>query len=375
MMPVSGLRLGRILGIPIYLHSSWFIIFVLITYSLATQFTAQHPGWSPAQHWALGIITSLLFFASVVFHELGHSVVAMRYRIPVLSITLFVFGGLARIGREPSSAKQEFNIAIAGPLASFFLAGGFFILGRFSGSLEMLAATAKWLANINFVLGAFNLVPGFPLDGGRILRAIAWGVTHDFTRATRVASRGGQLFAYLMIFLGISRALSGNWIGGLWLAFIGWFLLSAAQESYAQVAIRNSLRGLRAGDVMSQDVPEIARDISLEDYIHEVLRTGRRCHIVTGNGNPVGLITLHAVRTFPREEWANTSVQAAMLPLERIHWVAAEEPVLGVLERMQNEDINQMPVMNDGRIVGMITRDSILRVIQTRLQVDHLAEQ
>ncbi len=375
MMPVSGLRLGRILGIPIYLHSSWFIIFVLITYSLATQFTAQHPGWSPAQHWALGIITSLLFFASVVFHELGHSVVAMRYRIPVLSITLFVFGGLARIGREPSSAKQEFNIAIAGPLASFFLAGGFFLLWRFSGSLDMLAATAKWLANINFVLGAFNLVPGFPLDGGRILRAIAWGITHDFTRATRVASRGGQLFAYLMIFLGIWRALSGNWIGGLWLAFIGWFLLSAAQESYAQVAIRNSLRGLRAGDVMSQDVPEVARDVSLEDYIHEVLRTGRRCHMVTGNGNPVGLITLHAVRTFPREEWANTSVQAAMLPLERIHSVVPEEPVLGVLERMQNEDINQMPVMDDGRIVGMITRDSILRVIQTRLQVDHLAEQ
>lgn len=239
----------------------------------------------------------------------------------------------------------------------------------------MLAAAAKWLAWINLSLGAFNLVPGFPLDGGRILRAIAWGVTHDFTRATRVASRGGQLFAYLMIFLGIWQALSGNWIGGLWLAFIGWFLLSAAQESYAQVAMRNSLRGMLAADVMSQDVPEVARDISLEDYIHEVLRTGRRCHIVTGNGNPVGLITLHAVRTLPREEWANTSVQAAMLPFERIHWVAPEEPVLAVLERMQNEDINQMPVMNDGRILGMITRDSILRVIQTRLQVDHLAEQ
>ena len=375
MMPVSGFRLGRILGIPIYLHSSWFIIFVLITYSLATQFTAQHAGWSPAQHWALGIITSLLFFASVVFHELGHSVVAIRYRIPVLSITLFVFGGLARIGREPSSAKQEFNIAIAGPLASFFLAGGFFLLGRVSGSNEMLAATSNWLANINFVLGAFNLVPGFPLDGGRILRAIAWGISHNFMQATRVASRGGELFAYLLIFLGIWRALSGNWIGGLWLVFIGWFLLSAARESLAQVAIRNTLRGMRAADVMSQDVPSVARDISLEDYIHEVLRTGRRCHIVTGNGVPVGLITLHAVREVPRDEWANTSVQAAMLPRDRIHSVAPGEPLLHVLERMQNEDINQMPVMNDGQLVGMITRDSILRAIQTRLQVDHLAEQ
>ncbi len=375
MMPVSGLRLGRIFGIPIYLHASWFIIFVLITVSLATQFTAQHAGWSSAQHWALGIITSLLFFASVVFHELGHSVVAMRYRIPVLSITLFVFGGLARIGREPSSAKQEFNIAIAGPLASFFLAGGFFLVWRFSGGVEMLAAAARWLAGINFALATFNLVPGFPLDGGRILRAIAWGITHDFVRATRVASRGGELFAYLLIFLGIWQALSGSWMNGLWLAFIGWFLLSAARESLAQVAIRNTLRGMRAADIMSQDIPSVSRDISIEEYVHEVLRTGRRYHIVTGNGAPVGLITLHAVREVPREEWPNTSVQAAMLPRDRIHSVTPEEPLLAVLERMQSEDINQMPVMNDGQLVGMITRDSILRVIQTRLQVDHLAEQ
>ena len=373
--PASGFRLGRLFGIPIYLHASWFIIFVLITVSLATQFTAQHAGWTPAQHWTLGIVTSLLFFASVIFHEMAHSVVAKQYKIPVVSITLFVFGGLSQISRESSSARQEFNIAIAGPASSFFLAGIFFLIARFAGGIEMLAAAAKWLAWINLSLGAFNLVPGFPLDGGRILRAIAWGFTHDYNRATRVASRGGQWFAYLMIFLGIWQAVTGNWIGGLWLAFIGWFLLNAAQESYAQVAVRNSLQGLRAADIMTQDIPSVPRDISLEDYIHDVLRTGRRFHFVTADGRPVGFITLHAVREVPREEWANTSVQAAMLPRERIHSVTAEEPLLAILERMQNEDVNQMPVMNDGQLVGMITRDSILRVIQTRLQVGLFAGQ
>jgi Zn-dependent protease/predicted transcriptional regulator len=371
--PGSGIRIGRIFGISIYLHSSWFIIFALITYSLRTQFTAQHPSWTPGQHWALGIITSLLFFGSVVFHELSHSVVAQHYKIPVASITLFVFGGLARIGREPSSAKQEFNIAIAGPISSFLLSGAFYLVAHDSGNFEMIGATCDWLAKINFVLAAFNLVPGFPLDGGRVFRAIAWGITRDFSKATRIASQSGQLFAYFMIFGGIFTALRGNWFGGLWWVFIGWFLLSAAQESYAQVAIRNTLTGLRASDIMSQDVPTVPRDLSLENYVHEVLRTGRRCHIVTGNGNPVGLVTLHAVRDVPRDEWSNTSIQAAMRPIDKIKWASPSEPVLGVLERMQADDINQMPVLDDGHIVGMIARDSILRVLQTRLQVGHLA--
>src|SRR5438309_11008480 len=163
----------------------------------------------------LGVITSLLFFGSVVFHELSHSLVAKHYKIPVASITLFVFGGLARIVREPSSAKQEFNIAIAGPVSSFFLAAGFYFIGQHSGNLEMVGATCRWLAEINFVLAAFNLAPGFPLDGGRVLRAIVWRITDDFSKATRIATQTGQLFAYVMIFAGIWIALRGNWFGGL----------------------------------------------------------------------------------------------------------------------------------------------------------------
>ncbi|MGA3295329.1 MAG: site-2 protease family protein [Candidatus Acidiferrales bacterium] len=371
--PGSGLLIGRVFGIPIYLHASWFIIFFLITLSLRTQFTAQHPGWTPTQRWALGVITSVLFFASVVFHELSHSVVARHYRIPVASITLFVFGGLARIEKEPDSAKQEFNIAIAGPLSSMFLAGCFWLIARSVHSSEMVAAVAGWLAEINFILAVFNLVPGFPLDGGRVLRGIAWAITGNFTKAAQIASTAGRFFAYLMIVFGVWQALNGNWVGGLWIAFIGWFLLEAARESFAHVAIRSTLTGVRAEDVMSSDIPTVARNISLEEYIHEVLRTGRRCHIVTGAGNPVGLVTLQSARTVPREEWANTSIQAVMLPIDRVHSATPDEPALHVLERMQIADINQMPVVSDGHIVGMIGRDTILRVLQTRLQAGHLA--
>jgi Zn-dependent protease/predicted transcriptional regulator len=371
----SGIRVGRVFNIPIYLHPSWYIIFALITFSLGTQFKHLHPTWTPAQHWTLGAITSVLFFASVVIHELGHSVIALHYKVPVQSITLFVFGGLARITQEPTSAVQEFNIAIAGPFTSFLLAAAFYGTTRIPHANDMVLATGSYLWQINFVLGLFNLVPGFPLDGGRVFRALVWGITKDFTKATRFAARSGQVIAYLMIFGGIAQFVSGNHIGGLWLAFIGWFLLTAAQESYAQVTVRSALTGIRAGDVMTHDIPSTRREISIEDYVQEVLRTGRRCHVVTNGEIPVGLITLDSARHVPRDEWASTSVQAAMLPLDKIHWAQPTEPVLNVLERMQREDVNQMPVVDGGHIVGMIARDTILRALQTRLQAAHLAEQ
>jgi len=371
----SGFRLGRIFGIPIYLHASWFIIFVLITLSLSVYFAHLNPHWTRAQHWTVGIATSLLFFGSVLFHELAHSVVALRYRIPVMSITLFVFGGIARIGREPSSAKQEFNIAVAGPISSYLLAVGFYALARALAGVEMLVALATWLAQINFLLATFNLIPGFPLDGGRILRSVVWAWKRDYARATRVAARGGQIFAYLLIFIGIWQALGGNFVGGLWLAFIGWFLLTAAQESYAQVAMRRMLEGLRAADIMSPEVPTISRDLSLEDFVRELFRTGRRCHLVVSDGHLVGMMDVHQLNRIPREEWATTSVQTAMLPPGKIHWVRPEQPLLSILERMQSEDVNQMPVVDGERIIGIVSRDSILRVLQNRMEIGELAEQ
>lgn len=383
-MPQSqGIRIGRILGIPIFLDFSWILIFVFITVSLSLQFAQQFSHWTPAEQWGVGLTTSLLFFSSVVFHELAHSVVAQRYKIKVLSITLFLFGGLARIGREPSKPTQEFNIAIAGPIASGFLAFAFYGLKLLFPTQEMVVAVADYLSFTNKWLALFNLLPGFPLDGGRIFRALVWGATNNFSRATRVAGASGKLIAYIMIALGILSlwgrpegtllAGLGKW-DGIWLAFVGWFLLVAAQASVTQVTIRETLVGLTASDVMSHEVPAIPGNMSLPEYSSEVLRTGRRIHIVTMDDRLVGLMNVAALNTVPRDEWDMNSVQAVMVPREKILWASPEEPLQRVLERLMAADVNQMPVVrhtDDGaaHIIGMITRDAILRVIQTRSEL------
>ena len=320
----------------------------------------------------------MLFFASVLFHELSHSVVAQHYKIRVVSITLFLFGGLARIEREPSNAVQEFNIAVAGPLASGFLAGGFFGLALLLPYSQTVGALATWLWQTNFALAVFNLLPGFPLDGGRIFRAIVWGASKNYEKATRVAGASGKLIAYAMILAGAWGAFNGYLQNGLWIAFVGWFLLNAAQESVAQVAIRQTLSGLSAADVMSKEVPTVPGHITLEEYGAEVLRTGRRCHLVVNDDRLVGMMNVHTLNSVPRNEWAHNSVQAAMIPREKILWTSPVEPLLRLLERLLSADVNQMPVVSGAKesapqIVGIVTRDSILRVMQTRSELGPLA--
>jgi Zn-dependent protease/predicted transcriptional regulator len=377
MAQPQGFRLGRVLGIPIYIDFSWIIIFSLITYMLSQQFNQQHPQWSTSQHWAVGILTSLLFFGSVLFHELSHSVVAQYYKLKVVSITLFIFGGLARIAREPAKASQEFNIAIAGPISSGFLAGAFFLVTLVFPYNQMIGALATYLWQTNLLLAIFNLLPGFPLDGGRIFRAIVWGLTKDFNRATRVAGFSGKLIAYLLIGYGLWSAFQRNW-GGIWTGLVGWFLLNAAHASVQQVTIRESLTGLTASDVMSTEVPAIPGNMSLDEYSGEVLRTGRRVHIVTSDDRLVGLMNVAALNTVPRDEWNMNSVQAAMVQREKILWAAPEEPLQRLLERLIAADVNQMPVVRHAEngaanIVGMVTRDAILRVIQTRSELGYAA--
>jgi Zn-dependent protease/predicted transcriptional regulator len=376
-MPVrtTGFRIARILGIPIYLDASWLLIFGLITYSLAMTFRELHPQWTSTEHWTIGILTSILFFSSVLFHELAHSVVALHYKIPVHSITLFIFGGIARIGREPSGPLQEFNIAIAGPLASFFLAGMFAVVAVVFAFDQMVGALAGYLAWTNLILGAFNLAPGFPLDGGRIFRAIIWGIIKSFSRATLIAGASGRLVAYMMMAIGGYQAFFKNeWSSGLWLGVIGLYLLNAAQESIAQVTIRETLAGLRAADVMNHEVPTVGGHITLEEYGAEVLRTGRRCHLVMSDDRLVGMMNVHTLNSVPRQEWAHNSVQSAMIPREKILWTSPDESLLTLLERLLSADVNQMPVVSGTgedapQIVGMITRDSILRVMQTRTEL------
>lgn len=372
---MAGFRIARILGIPIYLDATWLLIFGLITYTLAMNFRQLHPQWAPAEHWSLGVLTSLLFFGSVLFHELAHSVVALHYKIPVHSITLFLFGGIARIGREPAKPIQEFNIAVAGPLASFFLAAVFGAMTLLFPSAQMVGALAKILGGSNFILAVFNLAPGFPLDGGRIFRAIVWGITKNFSRATVIAGSSGRVVAYALMGIGGYQAFYRNdWYSGLWLGVIGLYLLNAAQQSIAQMTIRDALAGLHASDVMSHEVPTIGGHITLEEYGAEVLRTGRRCHLVLSGDRLVGMMNVHTLNAVPREQWANNSVQSAMIPRDKIQWTSPDEPLLKLLERLLTADINQMPVVSGAadeapQIVGIVTRDSILRVMQTHSEL------
>jgi Zn-dependent protease len=368
----QSIKLTTIRGIEVGLHYSWFIIFALITFSLTARFAAEHPHWTLVEHYSVGIATSLLFFCSILLHELAHSFVALAKGLPVRSITLFVFGGVAQIGREPDRPLTEFQIAIAGPIASALLALGFALVAYQAGDqFERVAALAGWLSAINLLLALFNLVPGFPLDGGRVLRAVLWHMTGSLARATRIAGGTGQAVGYAFVFFGIWTGFTVNWFGGLWLALIGWFLLSAARESVVQVTVRSVLHGLAAKDVMSRECPMVSGDLTLADLVERyIFRTGRRCFAVTTGDHLDGLVTLHQVKTVPRERWADTVVREAMAPLSTLRVVKPDLPVTDVLQMMEREDINQVPVASYGRLLGMITREHLLRVLSVKMELD-----
>jgi Zn-dependent protease len=247
------ISLGRMLGIPIALDYSWFLVFALLTWTLAVgYYPVEFPNWPTAEFWIVGAVTSILLFASVLLHELGHSLVALRYKIPVRSITLYIFGGVSQIDAEPPTAAAEFWIAIAGPAVSFALAILFWLLQPVLSGLAPLLALARYLAYMNGLLGLFNLIPGFPLDGGRVFRAIAWGITHSLRRATVIAGNLGRFIGFLFILFGVWQVLGGNFINGLWIAFIGWFMDSAAVREIQTQGIRDSLAGHRVAQAMSR---------------------------------------------------------------------------------------------------------------------------
>lgn len=366
-MPRYTIPIGRILGIPIGLDPSWFLIFVLLTWTLAVgYFPGEFKGWPTAQYWVVGAVTAIMFFVSVVLHELGHSVLAMRYKIPVRNITLFIFGGVAQIATEPPSAVAEFWIAIAGPIVSFALAACFnFLQSIFTGIAPVLAL-AKYLAYINGTLALFNLIPGFPLDGGRVLRAILWGITHNLRRATLIAASVGRAIAFVFIIAGVWQVLSGNWGDGLWIAFIGWFLDSAAVGQVQQQRLHDLLAGHTVSQAMSRDYTTIPADTTLQQLVdHHILETGRRCFLVSQDDRPVGLLTLHHVKEVPRAEWPATTALRAMTPLAHMRQVAPNTELWSALEEMDRDGVNQLPVMINGQCIGMLSREDLVSYLRT----------
>ena len=367
----GSLSLGKVFGIPLRLHYTWFIIFVVLTILLSLgYFPIAYPLW---QRIVWGMITSLLFFASVVAHELAHSLVAVNKGIPVKSITLFIFGGVSQIGREAARPATELLIALVGPLCSLVLGGIFYGIGFLLQGADMLLVGTfiQWLAFINIVLALFNLIPGFPLDGGRVLRAILWHFTGSHKRATRIASLTGRGFGYLLIAGGIMiMFVTHDWFGGLWLAFIGWFLDNAASTSYRQELLHESLQRISAMEVMTADCPVVPHDLTLRQLIDGyVLPSGHSFFMVVDQGKLEGAITLHDIKAVPQQRWDITTVRESMTPAGKLKAVHPGQDALSILEQMDEGGINQIPVVMEGRVVGVIARDNLIRFLRARSEL------
>lgn len=384
----SGIHIGRIFGINIYIDWSWIFIFLLVTWNLgAGVFPDLHPQWGTALIWGTAFIASLLFFASVLAHELAHSVVAKSQGIPVSNITLFLFGGVSNIQREPTSPTAEFVMAIVGPLTSLLLGVIFlFLSGTMATSLSVLSgdpagALAQlnplstlllWLGPINILLGIFNLIPGFPLDGGRVLRSILWAITKNLQVATRWASWVGQVVAWVFIIAGISMIFGisipffgTGFISGLWLAFIGWFLNSAAVQSYRQLVIEDLLGGVSVMQLMRAHTPTVTSSLPVSALVHDhIMGTDERAFAVVDNDRLVGLVCIEDVRKAQRAQWDTTTVNQIMTPLSQLVIATQSEDASKALNDLAGRDVNQLPVVEGGRLVGMLRRSDIIRWLQ-----------
>jgi Zn-dependent protease/CBS domain-containing protein len=370
-MSGHAIPIGRVFGIPIYLDYSWVMIFLLLSWIMAVSYyPVEIKGGTAVQYWLMGIVTSVLFFASILVHELAHSWVALRYKIPVRRITLFIFGGISEITEEPRSAYAEFLIAVVGPLMSFALALAFFSLEPLLANIKPALAIAKYLAFINGTLGLFNLVPGFPLDGGRVFRAMVWGWTGDFRRATLIAANTGRFFGFLFIMVGVWLALRGNLFNGLWIAFIGWFLESAAGAQVQQQLVRSLLAGHKVSEAIGDACTHVQTDATLQNLVdQQVLNHGRRCFLVNRAERVVGLLTLHDIKEIPRSSWATTTAAQAMIPVQKLITTSPDAELSTALEKMGRDGMNQMPVMLGNDFVGMLSRSDIVHYLQTLQQV------
>jgi len=372
---MKPIRIGRIAGIDILVHWSWFGIFGLLTYFLATGFFEEvDEDWSPTQAWIVAAIATLLFFTSILLHELSHSLVAKRLGLPVKNITLFIFGGVSALEKEPETAKQEFQVAIVGPLTSFVLGlmfGAFAVAGYATGNeTSPPFAIAVYLSAVNTAVGIFNLLPGFPLDGGRVLRSVIWARSNNLITATKWASNSGRYISFGLIALGIVSILTGSFIGGIWFIVIGWFLRNASEQSYQQLVFRTSLEGTKVGEVVNRAYATAPPDIYLDQLVSDFMfGRSQRCVPVVVAGDLIGLVSMSDLPKFPREQWPQTSVFRAMTPKDRLHAVTPDDDLAQALAIMATYDIHQLPVIESGAFIGFVTRADVLGLIQIRTEL------
>jgi Zn-dependent protease/predicted transcriptional regulator len=366
--------LFKVAGVQIAIDYSWLIIFALVLWSLsAGYFPALHPDYTRIEYWMVGLVATVLFFASIVTHELSHAIVANRLGQPVERISLFIFGGMAHLGHEPTSARDELKIAAAGPITSFVLGAFFLVIPRVFGldaTYSMWASVFNYLGFINFALGLFNLLPGFPLDGGRILRAVLWQRSGDFRQATASASEWGKGIAYGLIFLGALQIFAGALVGGIWLIFIALFLKGAASSSYQSLVIEQVLGSLQVNDLMVQNPITVDADATVAGVINDhFMRHGHGGYPVMRDGRAVGLISLSQIRDCPAEERSSKRIGEIMRPLEPAIVIAPTAPVSNALRQMAESDSGRLLVMEQDRLIGLITRSAIAHFMMLRSQL------
>ena len=375
----SSWRLFRIAGIDIGVHYTWLFIFILISWTLAQGlFPQQHPGWGTSTYWAMGILTALALFVSVLAHEMAHSLVANARGMKVSSITLFILGGVSNLEEEPEKPGIEFSMAIVGPLTSLVLGiVCWLVVSAMTGALvspvDLLTGSAfttpvesviGYLAWINVLLAAFNLLPGFPLDGGRVLRSILWGSTGSLIKATNIAGRVGQVFGWLLIAFGVFQLLSGNFIGGLWIAFIGWFLNSAADASRKEINLRERLGHIKVKDVVGPEPRTIGPEATVAELVNQIFsKQHGRAIPVCQDGRLRGIVTVTDVKKIPQERWADTTV-ANIMTSDPLYTVRPDDNLSTVMKLISQHDINQVLVNRDGQCAGILGRADIIRHIQ-----------
>ena len=362
----SSFRIARIRGIDVGVHYTWLLAFGLVSWSLASGYFPQnYPGWGRTLYWTVGIAAALMLFVSVLAHELCHSFVAQARGLKVQGITLFIFGGVSNIASESENAHDEFWVAVVGPLSSLALAGIFWLGSRaIPNEGSPLDASLAYLAMVNLILALFNILPGFPLDGGRVLRAILWGSTGSMVRATRWASLVGQGLAFLFIGYGLFQILEGDFLGGIWIGFIGWFLNNAAESTRRQVQVQERFRGVRVANLMNQSPPMISPALSVRELVDDqILRRGLRAMPVAQDGRIVGLVTLTDVKKLSQDEWDRNSV-GAIMTRPPLHTVDPDQEVSRALQSLIEHDVNQLLVVRDGAVLGLLSRADVMRFLQ-----------
>ncbi len=364
-MSSRHLRIARIAGIPISLDYSWFLIFVLLSWSLSVSyFPEQLPGLNSVIYIGIGVFATFLLFLSVLLHEFGHAIAARHYQIPVHEITLFIFGGMARIQEEPKNASSEFIIAISGPLVSLLLG---LVSAAFVPVIPSAIVTAifRYISYVNFSLFLFNIIPGFPLDGGRVLRAFIWGVTHDTHQATIVAANVGRFIAYSFIVLGLAMVMAGRTLNGLWIAFIGWFLESAAIAQIQQQTLQDILSCYHVGQAASAlpvSIPaSLPLDVLTERYF---LRDGKFAYLVQKDGRPIGIITPYQIKQIPKSQWPVTTAEQVAIPLDKVYAVQRQDDLWSALQNMDREGVNLVLVFDGDRISGILSREDVVSFMQ-----------